>query len=124
MLAGIVVNNSILLVEFANQFRREGDTHARGSGGRGGRGRHAPDPHDDVHVARRFHPPRARTWVRAANSCARSRLQWSVVRCRPFLTLFVVPSFYVILHNAGNAVRSFVIGEKVTPATVGEVAGD
>jgi hypothetical protein len=36
----------------------------------------------------------------------------------------VVPSFYVILHNAGNAVKKFVLGEKMRPATMGEVAGD
>jgi multidrug efflux pump subunit AcrB len=40
------------------------------------------------------------------------------------LTLFVVPSFYVILHNAGNAVKRFVLGDKMRPVTVGEVAGD
>lgn len=29
-----------------------------------------------------------------------------------FLTLFVVPSFYVILHRAGGGVKRFVLGDK------------
>jgi Cu/Ag efflux pump CusA len=40
------------------------------------------------------------------------------------LTLFVVPSFYVILHRAGDAVKRFVLGDRVRPVRVGEVAGD
>jgi len=41
-----------------------------------------------------------------------------------FLTLFVVPSFYVILHHAGDTVKRFVLGDRVRPVRVGEVAGD
>ena len=40
------------------------------------------------------------------------------------LTLFVVPSFYVILHHAGDAVKRFVLGDKRQPVAVGEAAGD
>jgi hypothetical protein len=41
-----------------------------------------------------------------------------------FLTLFVVPSFYVILHNAGEAVRKFVLGDARPARVAAEVAGD
>ena len=40
------------------------------------------------------------------------------------LTLFVVPSFYVILHHAGDAVKRFVLGDRVRHVPVGEAAGD
>jgi multidrug efflux pump subunit AcrB len=41
-----------------------------------------------------------------------------------FLTLFVVPSFYVILHHAGDAVKRFFLGDRVRPVPVEGVAGD
>jgi len=40
------------------------------------------------------------------------------------LTLFVVPSMYLILHNVGDAVSRFVLGDRAGAARAGEVAGD
>jgi hypothetical protein len=61
LLAGIVVNNSILLVEFAEGFRRRGGALDRRGGDRGGRGAHAPDHDDHDHVAGGHVAARART---------------------------------------------------------------
>ena len=47
LLAGIVVNNSILLVEFVEHYRRESGVPGGRGGRRGGRGPHAADRHDD-----------------------------------------------------------------------------
>ena len=52
MLAGIVVNNSILLVEFVEHYRHEQKRAARGSGGGSRRRAHAADPDDDRHLGR------------------------------------------------------------------------
>jgi multidrug efflux pump subunit AcrB len=41
-----------------------------------------------------------------------------------FLTLFVVPSMYVILHGMGDSVRKLILGDRVKPVQAGEVAGD
>jgi multidrug efflux pump subunit AcrB len=40
------------------------------------------------------------------------------------LTLFVVPSMYLILHNVGDAVTRFVLGDRARVVRTGEVAGD
>jgi hydrophobe/amphiphile efflux-1 (HAE1) family protein len=124
MLAGIVVNNSILLVEFANDFRREG-THS------------LEESVVEAGVVR-MRPILMTTFTSLVGALPLALglgeggelmrpLAIAVVgglAVSSLLTLFVVPSFYVILHNAGNAVRKFVVGEKVRPAAIGEVAGD
>jgi hydrophobe/amphiphile efflux-1 (HAE1) family protein len=124
MLAGIVVNNSILLVEFANDFRREG-------------GHSLEESVVEAGVVR-MRPILMTTFTSLVGAMPLALglgeggelmrpLAIAVVgglAVSSLLTLFVVPSFFVILHNAGNAVKRFVIGDKVRPATVGEVAGD
>jgi hydrophobe/amphiphile efflux-1 (HAE1) family protein len=124
MLAGIVVNNSILLVEFANDFRREG-------------GHTLEESVVEAGVVR-MRPILMTTFTSLVGALPLALglgeggelmrpLAIAVVgglAVSSLLTLFVVPSFFVILHHAGNAVKRFVLGEKVRPATVGEVAGD
>ena len=124
MLAGIVVNNSILLVEFANDFRHEG-------------GHTLEESVVEAGVVR-MRPILMTTFTSLVGAMPLALglgeggelmrpLAIAVVgglAVSSFLTLFVVPSFFVILHHAGNAVKRFVVGDKVRPATVGEVAGD
>ena len=122
MLAGIVVNNSILLVEFTNQFRAEG--------------------HENVEEAVveagvvRMRPILMTTFTSLVGSLPLAiglgeggelmrPLAIAVVgglMVSSFLTLFVVPSMYVILHRAGDAVKVFVLGSK--PRRIAEVPGD
>ena len=123
MLAGIVVNNSILLVEFANDFRREG-------------GHSLEESVVEAGVVR-MRPILMTTFSSLVGALPLALgLGQGGELMRPlaiavvgglvvssFLTLFVVPSFYVILHHAGDAVKSFVFGGKGRP-TVSEVAGD
>ena len=124
MLAGIVVNNSILLVEFTNQFRAEG-------------GHTVQEAVVEAGVVR-MRPIMMTTFSSLVGALPLALgLGQGGELMRPlaiavvggllvssFLTLFVVPSFYVILHGAGDAVKRFVVGEKVQPVAVGEAAGD
>jgi multidrug efflux pump subunit AcrB len=121
MLAGIVVNNSILLVEFANDFRREG-THT------------LEESVVEAGVVR-MRPILMTTFTSLVGALPLALglgeggelmrpLAIAVVgglAVSSLLTLFVVPSFYVIVHNFGIAVRRFVVGDR---RQVAEVAGD
>jgi hydrophobe/amphiphile efflux-1 (HAE1) family protein len=123
MLAGIVVNNSILLVEFANDFRREG-------------GHSIEEAVVEAGVVR-MRPILMTTFSSLVGALPLALgLGQGGELMRPlaiavvgglvvssFLTLFVVPSFYVILHHAGDTVKRFVLGDRVRPR-VAEVAGD
>jgi CzcA family heavy metal efflux pump len=124
MLAGIVVNNSILLVEFANQFRSEGE--------------HTVEEAVVEAGVVRMRPILMTTFTSLVGALPLALglgqggelmrpLAIAVVgglAVSSFLTLFVVPSFYVILHHAGDTVKRFVFGNKARPIAVGEVAGD
>ena len=124
MLAGIVVNNAILLVEFTNQFRAE----------------HTATVEEAVVEAGvvRMRPILMTTFTSLVGALPLAMglgeggelmrpLAIAVVgglMVSSLLTLFVVPSFYVILHRAGDTVKRFVLGDRVRPVRVGEVAGD
>jgi len=124
MLAGIVVNNAILLVEFTNQFRAEGE--------------HTLEEAVVEAGVVRMRPILMTTFTSLAGSIPLAMgLGQGGELMRPlaiavvggllvssFLTLFVVPSFYVILHRAGEGVKRFVLGDKRQPVPVGEAAGD
>ncbi len=125
MLAGIVVNNSILLVEFTNQFRAETNASVEAAVVEAG--------------VVRMRPILMTTFTSLVGAMPLALglgeggelmrpLAIAVVgglMVSSLLTLFVVPSFYVILHHAGDAVKRFVLGDRmVRPVRVGEVAGD
>jgi hydrophobe/amphiphile efflux-1 (HAE1) family protein len=124
MLAGIVVNNSILLVEFSNHFRREQGASIEAAVVEAG--------------VVRMRPILMTTFTSLVGAMPLALglgqggelmrpLAIAVVgglSVSSFLTLFVVPSFYVILHHAGDAVKRFFLGDRVRPVPVGEVAGD
>ena len=123
MLAGIVVNNAILLVEFTNQFRAEGE--------------HTLEEAVVEAGVVRMRPILMTTFTSLAGSIPLALglgqggelmrpLAIAVVgglMVSSFLTLFVVPTFYVILHRAGESVKRFVLGDKRQPVPV-EAAGD
>lgn len=114
MLAGIVVNNSILLVEFANHFRAEGDHSLQ-------------EAVIEAGVVR-MRPILMTTFSSLVGALPLALglgeggelmrpLAIAVVgglAVSALLTLFVVPSFYVILHTAGDAVKRFFLGDART----------
>ena len=123
MLAGIVVNNSILLVEFAKQFRQEGDHTLEESVVEAGVVRMRPIMMTTVTSLVGAMP--LALGLGQGGELMRP-LAISVVgglAVSSLLTLFVVPSFYVILHHAGDSVKRFVLGDRVRPR-VAEVTGD
>ncbi|MCC6244100.1 MAG: efflux RND transporter permease subunit, partial [Gemmatimonadaceae bacterium] len=111
MLAGIVVNNSILLVEFANQYREE----------------HQTDYATAVVEAGvvRMRPILMTTFTSLVGAMPLALglgdggelmrpLAIAVVgglSVSSLLTLFVVPCLYLMLHTAGDAMRAFVLGD-------------
>lgn len=124
MLAGIVVNNSILLVEFAKHYRGEGSGSAEEAVVEAGVVRMRPI------LMTTF------TSLVGAMPLALGLGQGSELM-RPLaiavvgglsvsalLTLFVVPSMYLILHGAGDAIARFFLGDRVRATRAGEVAGD
>jgi CzcA family heavy metal efflux pump len=124
MLAGIVVNNSILLVEFARHFREDGIGTAEEAVVEAG--------------AVRMRPILMTTFTSLVGAMPLALglgqggelmrpLAIAVVgglSVSAFLTLFVVPSMYVILHGMGDSVRKLILGDRVKPVQAGEVAGD
>jgi len=123
MLAGIVVNNSILLVEFAKHFHRE-------------KGASAAESVVEAGVVR-MRPILMTTFTSLMGALPLALglgdggelmrpLAIAVVgglAVSSFLTLFVVPGFYVIVHDAGDAVKQWLLGDRAVQAS-GEVAGD
>lgn len=127
MLAGIVVNNSILLVEFAKDYHRE---------------RGVPAAQAVVEAgAVRMRPIMMTTFTSLVGALPLALglgdggelmrpLAIGVVgglAVSSLLTLFVVPGLYVILHQAGDAVRVFILGDRArrpAAAAHSEVAGD
>lgn len=125
MLAGIVVNNSILLVEFAKEYRLE----------------HNVSTTEAVVEAGvvRMRPILMTTFTSLVGAMPLALgLGDGGELMRPLaiavlgglsvsslLTLFVVPCMYVILHTMGDAVEKFFLGDRSAPQLVArEVAGD
>ncbi len=120
LLAGIVVNNSILLVEFAEGFRREGHTRVEAVIEAG---------------AARMRPIMMTTFTSLVGMLPLALgigdggelmrpLAIAVVGglvMSTFLTLFVVPCAYLIAHAIGDRVSAALFGErKAAPALVAE----
>lgn len=129
MLAGIVVNNSILVVEFAKHYHRE-----RGV---------APELAVVEAGVVRMRPILMTTFTSLVGAMPLALglgdggelmrpLAIAVVgglAVSSLLTLFVVPGLYVILHGMGDAVKVFILGNRAreVPVAAGarsEVAGD
>jgi len=124
MLAGIVVNNAILLVEFAKHYREDGVGTAEEAVVQAG--------------VVRMRPILMTTFTSLVGATPLALglgeggelmrpLAIAVVgglSVSALLTLFVVPSMYLILHNVGDAVSRFVLGDRAGAARAGEVAGD
>jgi len=121
LLAGIVVNNSILLVEFVEDFR-----HQRG----------VPIQEAVVEAGCVRMRPILMTTVTTLVGSAPLALGWGQgselmrplavavvggIAFSTLLTLFVVPCAYVIMHGAASRVRVWVLG---TPRPEAVVAGD
>ncbi len=124
MLAGIVVNNAILLVEFTNQFRAERNVTMEEAVVEAGVVRMRPILMTTITSLVGALP--LALGLGEGGELMRP-LAIAVVgglMVSSFLTLFVVPSFYVILHRAGEAVKRVFLGDKVRRVAVGEVAGD
>jgi multidrug efflux pump subunit AcrB len=126
MLAGIVVNNSILLVEFARQNQREHSSPAAVAVVEAG--------------VVRMRPILMTTLTSLVGSLPLALgigdggelmrpLAIAVVgglAVSSLLTLFVVPCLYLIVHGFGARVSAFVLGDRAKRAVAagGEVAGD
>lgn len=120
MLAGIVVNNSILLVEFAEGFLREGGhTRVQAVVAAG---------------AARLRPIMMTTFTSLVGTLPLALglgdggelmrpLAIAVVgglTVSTALTLFVVPCVYLIIHAVGDRVKLFLLGDRNTAAPEGE----
>ncbi|HEX5726505.1 MAG TPA: efflux RND transporter permease subunit, partial [Longimicrobiaceae bacterium] len=115
LLAGVVVNNSILLVEYVEEFRKEGHTMEEAAVEAG---------------AVRLRPILMTTFTAvfgmlplALGLGEGSELMQPLAVCMvggvlvsTLLTLFVVPSAYVILNRAGDRVKEFLTGPTRGPA--------
>jgi len=112
MLAGIVVNNSILLVEFAKHFHREQGGTAEAAVVQAGVVRMRPILMTAFTSVVGAMP--LALGLGSGGELMRP-LAISVVgglSLSTLLTLFVVPGMYVIVHQAGDAVKVFLLGRR------------
>jgi hydrophobe/amphiphile efflux-1 (HAE1) family protein len=131
LLAGIVVNNSILLVEFVQHYREEKGVPAEDAVVEAGAVRMRPIMMTTVTSLVGTLPlalglGSGGELMRPLAIAVAGGLAVSGI-----LTLFVVPCVYLIVHHAGDAVKVFLLGDKakVRPAppprdATGHAAGD
>jgi multidrug efflux pump subunit AcrB len=111
MLAGIVVNNSILLVEFIEHYRHEKSVPLEAAVVEAGAARMRPIMMTTVTSVMGSLP--LALGMEAGGEMMRP-LAIAVVGgllSSTLLTLFVVPSAYVIVHQAGARVKEFLTGK-------------
>lgn len=125
MLAGIVVNNSILLVEFAKHYHAEQGCTAAEAVVQAGVVRMRPIIMTTVTSLVGAMPL---AFGLGSGGELMRPLALSVVgglTVSTLLTLFVVPSLYLIVHGAGDAVKVFLLGDRAAKAAKAvRVAGD
>jgi multidrug efflux pump subunit AcrB len=111
LLAGIVVNNAILLVEYIEQFRREGKNSMQQAAVEAGAVRLRPIIMTTLTTCFGMLPL---AMGLGEGSEMMQPLAISVVGGLAFstlLTLFVVPSAYVILNQGGDTLKSWLTGK-------------
>jgi CzcA family heavy metal efflux pump len=128
LLAGIVVNNSILLVQFVEAYRRERGVSAAQAVVEAGAVRMRPILMTTIASGLGMLPLALGI---GAGSELMQPLAIAVVgglTCSTMLTLFVVPCSYLIVHGAGDAVKEWLVGRKarrtLAHAPVEREAGD
>ncbi|CAN5796885.1 efflux RND transporter permease subunit [soil metagenome] len=113
LLAGIVVNNAILLVEYIEQFRKEGKNSMEAAAVEAGAVRLRPIIMTTLTTCFGMLPL---AMGLGEGSEMMQPLAISVVgglAISTLLTLFVVPSAYVILNQAGDRLKSWLTGTPV-----------
>ncbi len=116
MLAGIVVNNAILLVEFAKHYHAEKGSTAEEAVVQAGVVRMRPILMTTVTSLVGAMPL---AFGLGSGGELMRPLALAVVgglSVSAFLTLFVVPSLYLIVHGAGDAVKLFLLGNRAAKA--------
>lgn len=125
MLAGIVVNNAILLVEFAKHYHAEKGSTAEEAVVQAGVVRMRPIMMTTVTSLVGAMP--LALGLGSGGELMRP-LALAVVgglSVSAFLTLFVVPSLYLIVHGAGDAVKVFLLGDRAVKVRgTASAAGD
>ncbi|HEU5173918.1 MAG TPA: efflux RND transporter permease subunit [Gemmatimonadaceae bacterium] len=124
LLAGIVVNNSILLVEFVEGFRREKGVPMHEAVVEAGFVRMRPILMTTLTSLVGMAPlalglGEGSELMRPLAVAVVGGIAFSTM-----LTLFVVPGAYVIMHDLAGRVRGFLIGREEVPAHAQQVAGD
>lgn len=120
MLAGIVVNNAILLVEFIEHYRHERNVPLEAAVIEAGAVRMRPILMTTVTSIMGSLP--LALGLGAGGELMRP-LAIAVVGgliVSTLLTLFVVPCAYVLVHRGGERVKVFLLGERKTAAIAGE----
>jgi hydrophobe/amphiphile efflux-1 (HAE1) family protein len=124
LLAGIVVNNAILLVQYIEQFRRERRGSALDAALEAGTVRLRPILMTTLTTALGMSPlalglGEGSEMMRPLAIAVVGGLTFSAV-----FTLFVVPSAYVIMHGMADRLRAFLLGsERAGPLTGRAAAG-
>jgi multidrug efflux pump subunit AcrB len=116
LLAGIVVNNSILLVQFVEAYRRERGVSAEQAVVEAGAVRMRPILMTTIASGLGMLPLALGI---GAGSELMQPLAIAVVgglTCSTMLTLFVVPCSYLIVHGAGDTVKEWLVGRKARRA--------
>ncbi|MBK6487053.1 MAG: efflux RND transporter permease subunit [Gemmatimonadetes bacterium] len=121
MLAGIVVNNAILLVEFIEHYRHERDVPMEEAVVEAGAVRMRPILMTTVTSVMGSMP--LALGLGAGGELMRP-LAIAVVGgliCSTLLTLFVVPCAYILIQRGGERVKVFLVGDRKAAAVSGEV---
>jgi CzcA family heavy metal efflux pump len=116
LLAGIVVNNSILLVEFINRYRREDGVTLSEAVIEAGAARMRPILMTTLTSLVGSLP--LAIGLGSGSELMRP-LAIAVVgglTLSTLLTLFIVPCTYLVVYGVGDSVREFLVGRRPTPA--------